>query len=221
MKILIFSLFGLLSALPSFSQLTMRIDSVDISYSTEMPITSTDIHVNPEAPPRIQIVTTMENRTNLVVWIYDLDLVGFGNMEFVYHGKRYTKPSPWICSTGWEPEDYKYLSDGDPFVDGPIIVRPNSSKIFIFRAYVPDPQERYKDRSWRRFPKECQLYQITPDWSWGKENPTDRDYLQWFKDILPSIKVSIPYNGTSTLHSEPIDLKKVVVTSNMTKEQLN
>ena len=215
MKTFIFSILSVLSTLSSYGQLTMRIDSVDISYSDKIPISYSETHV---------IVATIINRTNNVVRIYNPGIAGYANIGFAYRGKEYSKPSPWTCPIEWEPADDKYL-DSDQMLDdfGYIIVRPNSSKVFIFQTYIPDPQNRYKDL--RYSPQERQVYSIYPEWSWGKENPSDADYLQWFKNILPSLQAGISCQistkGRLYLLSIPIDLKKVIVTSNMTKERLN
>ena len=67
---------------------------------------------------------------------------------------------------------------------------------------------------------------LTPaEWSWGKENPSDLDYLEWAQKILPDLKVIIDYNEEPTicsdLISEPINLDKVVFTTNLTAEKSN
>ena len=63
MKKLLLILLALLSSVCSYAQLTMRIDSVDVSRKTSMDIEPTVILEIHDKYPRIQIVSTIINDT--------------------------------------------------------------------------------------------------------------------------------------------------------------
>ena len=211
MKKLLLILLALLSSVCSYAQLTMRIDSVDVSRNTSMDIEPTVILEIRDKYPRIQIVSTIINDTDKNVYIYRrYERRPKSHIKFQTQGRSYLKNTIFILTN-----DYNE-----------ILLHPKDSAVVRFWTFIPE-KERVaptEKTDWEQvFDR---WFGLTPaEWSWGKENPSDLDYLEWAQKILPDLKVIIDYNEEPTicsdLISEPINLDKVVFTTNLTAEKSN
>lgn len=187
-----------------------NIDSVDISRPTE----SLGFAVTPEFSivfqdtpdegivPAIRIGAIIKNHSNDDIWIRAHFVDKTIEMRFNYQGKDYYKYGVWI--------------DGDNYPEG-LLLRANESKRISlgFVAPMNTPEDFTLSLS-STYP--C-------GWDWGRNKIPDRVYLRWLRKILPSLKIIVTYDSiwgnNYRLSSAPLDLKKVVVTSNMTKKRLN
>lgn len=210
MKKLILIIFTLLITYFSYGQVIMNIDSVDISRPTE----SLGFAVTPEfsivfqdtpdegVVPAIRIGAIIKNHSNDDIWIRAHFVDKTIEMRFNYQGKDYYKYGVWI--------------DGDNYPEG-LLLRANESKRISlgFVAPMNTPEDFTLSLS-STYP--C-------GWDWGRNKIPDRVYLRWLRKILPSLKIIVTYDSiwgnNYRLSSAPLDLKKVVVTSNMTKKRLN
>lgn len=92
MKKLLLILLALLSSVCSYAQLTMRIDSVDVSRNTSMDIEPTVIIEIRDKYPRIQIVSTIINDTDKNVYIYRrYERRPKSHIKFQTQGRSYLK----------------------------------------------------------------------------------------------------------------------------------
>lgn len=208
MKKLLLILLALLSSVCSYAQLTMRIDSVDVSRKTSMDIEPTVILEIRDKYPRIQIVSTIINDTDKNVYIYRrYERRPKSHIKFQTQGRSYLKNTIFILTN-----DYNE-----------ILLHPKDSAVVRFWTFIPEKERVNQSEK----PDLGQIwFGLTPaEWSWGKENPSDLDYLEWAQKILPDLKVIINYNEEPTicsdLISEPINLDKVVFTTNLTAEKSN
>lgn len=208
MKKLLLILLALLSSVCSYAQLIMRIDSVDVSRKTSMDIEPTVILEIRDKYPRIQIVSTIINDTDKNVYIYRrYERRPKSHIKFQTQGRSYLKNTIFILT-----DDYNE-----------ILLHPKDSAVVRFWTFIPEKERVNQSEK----PDLGQIwFGLTPaEWSWGKENPSDLDYLEWAQKILPDLKVIIDYNEEPTicsdLISEPINLDKVVFTTNLTAEKSN
>lgn len=211
MKKIVLFILALMSTSVSYSQLTMRIDSIDISRVSEPLWVDWDSQISfAETPgdkilPCIQIFATIDNKNKDNIWIRaDLRKKAI-TMKFRYKDKEYYKYGTWIQKNYY----------------GGLLIKPGESKRIILWTTVPIngsiPQTEDIDNL---------LTTTYPDgWNWGRKKVSNRMYLRWLKEILPSLTTIITYDVIDDedlwLISEPLDLKKVVVTSNLTDKKLN
>ena len=213
MKRLIVFLIAVTFIPASYGQLSMKIDSIDISPGGEIVIRP-GIHISyPGESPRIQIITTINNNTSDAVILYYPSAWSCSILAWCYRGQRFEKYIPWSCPIAWEPEDSAYRGDFEEAYPC-VVIRPYTSKKFIFRTLLP--MNRKKELAeLKDIPLPLEVYETHPVWTWEGDNPSDREYLQWVKEILDSIKIRVRSNYDSFLESSPIDLQKVVVTTNI------
>ena len=196
-------------AVTAHAQLSLQIDSLDISNVQEMAI-EPDYYFGhmDKASPRLKISATIKNNTNENVYIYyaarHRPKV---QIKFLYRDVNYLKNAVFLLSSYCE-----------------ILLTPDDSRRVTFWTLVPQNSgaqsnvERWK--GYNEFYNE--LFELSPsDWNWGTENPSNADYLQWFKEILPKIKVIVSNDKGLFLESDPVDLQKIIVTSNLTDDKLN
>ena len=211
MKKIVLIFLALSSSVCSYAQLTMRIDSVDISRKTSMdiePTISIDIR---DKYPRIQIIATITNNTDQPIYIYrQYRGRPKTQVEFQFQGRSYLKNTIFILTN-----DYRE-----------ILLLPKDSTIARIWTFIPEKERetQVEKTDWEQIFDSW--FGLTPaEWSWGKDNPSDLDYLEWMQTILPDLKVIIDFNEeptiSSDLISEPIELEKVVFTTNLTNEKQN
>lgn len=214
MQEFIFFLIFIFSSMTIYGQsLTMKIDSVDIAKG----IAINDLNVSillEDDYPFLRIATTITNDTESDVWIYEPDVWVYEPMEYVlpdmwlefyYKNMRYHLKLNWINTN-------KPAPDGGRYKD-------------YFGIYLL-PHEEKRVVSWTPFPAESDLPQNSNPmgWTWEKKN-SDADFLQWFREVLPTLRVICFYGqGTKDvkkLVSEPINLKTIRITTNLKNERVN
>ena len=211
MKKIILILLTLSNTYLLFGQVVMSIDSVDISRPKEslgFVVTSDFRMVFRDDPderivPTIRIVATLENNSNDDIWIRAQFFHKAIEMRFRYHGKDYYKYGTWIESDNYYPSG--------------LLLGPNESKRIILGFVAPmNTPENFTLLLSSTYPN---------GWNWKQEKISDRMYLRWFKEILPSLTTIITYDSIwgddYKLSSNPINLKKVIFTSNLTDKKLN
>ena len=95
MKRLIVFLIAVTFIPASYGQLSMKIDSIDISPDGEIVIRP-GIHISyPDESPRIQIITTINNNTGDAVILYYPSEWSSSILSLCYRGQRFEKYIPW------------------------------------------------------------------------------------------------------------------------------
>lgn len=221
MKKSLLLLFALLFAGFARGQVTLTIDSLDLSRD-ETIIEKRGIGCITQAScdgftPRMKMIATVRNNTDKRIFIpqfnpYMEDTRSY--MQFTYDHKVYSKYIIWT-----NPNLYPLREGGCGFW-----INPNESRRMVLWSFIPspnDPARRINNPLYVTFPKE---------WDWnGEAIAPDSVYLQWMKTVLPTIKFKTFYlimrknaefkqRNVKRLVSEPIDPEKIVFTHGLTFE---
>lgn len=222
MKRSLLLLFALLFAGFARGQVTLTIDSLDLSRdetTIEEQGFGCIILVSRDGfTPRMKMIATVRNDSDQRIFIPKFNShqnpPESSCIQFTYDNKVYSKNLFWL-----NPDILPLEDGGYGFW-----VNPNESRRMVLWSYLPsptDPTRRTRNSDYTTSPEE---------WSWdGKAIAPDSVYLQWMKRVLPTIQFKTFYlikRGKSKfgqqdikrLVSEPIDPEKIIFTHGLTFE---
>ena len=198
MKRVLFFIVFVLIGLCSYAQVSLKINSIDMSRRDKIQERPDVIKLIANGYPSFRIEATVTNNSQDSIWIRYHDYSGPEDvqLQFYDYGRYYYKSLSWIL---------KY--------DDNLLLPPHTKRKVVFWTTIPTetevPEPSLGLRPWH--------------WRWDTKDPQDKDYLKWFERILPSMKVSVVY-GKETgnpriLVSEPLDYQAIEITSNLSAEK--
>ena len=202
MKNWIFFLILLFLSKIAFGQLTMKVDSIDISKNIKVAINEGEI-ILPlySGYPILHIVATVTNNTDNNILLYDNIFPSEIWLDYRSDYRYYHEKLLWIQTS--KPISNEYMHD--------IYLPPNKSEKLLFFTYMSD-YSLFNDSKAIR-------------WKWERDPIADSEYIDWLKGILPTIKIIIDYGQRSKeikrLVSEPINLETLKITTNLKDERVN
>ena len=151
--------------------------------------------------PKIRIVATIDNESKDSIWIRAHYCKENITIKFRCRNNEYYKYGTWYNGNS---------------IDG-LFLPPNKSHTISIEMVVPvNSSKPGKDIFYSTYPN---------GWNWNRKKVSDRMCMRWFKEIVPSLSIIVLYDVIDDedlwLISDPIDLDKVVVRSNITTYKLS
>lgn len=186
-----FLLLGVFMSGVVWGQVTLTIDSVDLSRTNDKIKIRTHpiVYAMNNGIPRIRIIASVNNATDQSVWIFFPEVKKDMALKFSFKGMVYNKRLSM--------REYKsYFYPGVEYAP-------------LFESIIIPPRDTATIELWTFFPASSRtiakmgmgmsemLYVNYPkDWRWKRDKLSDEDYVAWFKEVLPQMQLVISYaNG--------------------------
>lgn len=174
-----------------WGQVTLTIDSVDLSRTNDKVILLPHPieYTVGKGIPRIKIIASVNNATDQSVWIFFPSLLKDMALKFPFKGKVYNKRL-----TMREYKSYFYLGvEYAPLFHG-VIIPPRDTATIELWTFFPTSSRTIAKMGMGGAEK---IYVTYPkDWRWKRDKLSDEDYVAWFKEVFPQMQLVISYaNG--------------------------
>ena len=186
----------------AYGQLTLEVDSIDISKNIDIEYNHGGIvMICDDGRPILHIAATVTNSTDDDILLYDNIFPSKIWLDYQVNNCRYHEKLLWIRTI--RPTSHKRYYD--------IYLHPDESKKILFVTYISD-SILFRDPQ-------------AISWKWDRDPIADSEYIDWLKGILPTMKIIIDYGQRSKeikrLVSEPINLETLKITTNLKDERVN
>lgn len=208
MKKCLFILISLLSTGFAYAQLSMKVDSIDISKNIDILFDRGRlIWTCDDGRPILHITVVVSNNLDHHVSLYSDGTPSSFWLDYQINGRNYHDKLEW-------------LNQNEPVHPGPVYesyydinLVPFQTKKLLFVTHISEDDILFKD------PKAVK-------WKWDRDPMADSEYIDWLKGILPTMRIIIYYeqwndNATKKLVSEPINLETLKITTNLKDERVN